>query len=129
MPYQFTGIESYQLGVTHRKDAPYSVQYKAVTASASGATTLVAAPTVATQQIVVLDITVTHSAAVNWNLQSHTTTGVATGLMYGTAGPPMTLGDSVNGIFATVPGEALDINLSSAIAVGGCLTYVVLPPP
>ena len=129
MPYQFTEIESMQLGVIHRGNNPYFVQYAKITASASGTTTIVVAPTVAAQQIVVLDITVTHSASVNWNLQSHTTTAVATGLMYGTAGPPMVLSDPSNGIFACVPGEALDINLSGAVAVGGCITYVVLPPP
>ena len=129
MPYPFTEIESMQLGVIHRGNTPYYVQYKAITASASGATTIVAAPTVAGQQIVVLDITVTHSANVNWNLQSHTTTSVATGLMYGTAGPPVVLSDPSNGLFAAVPGEALDINLSASTAVGGTLTYIVLPPP
>ena len=129
MPYQYTEIESIQLGVVHRGNTPYFVQYRPITASASGATTIVPAPTVAGQQIVVLDITVTHSASVNWSLQSHVTTTVATGLMYGTAGPPMVLSDPMNGLFATVPGEALDINLSSAVAVGGLITYVVLPPP
>ena len=103
MSYFRTEIQSQQQGVIHRGDVPYFVKYGAVTASASGATTIIAAPTVPGQQIVVLDIAVTHSATVNWNLQSHTTTAVATGLFYGTAGPPVSLGDSNNGIFACAP--------------------------
>ena len=108
---------------------PTSFSTLPITASASGATTIVPAPTNPALQIVVLDIAVTHSASVNWNLQSHVTTAVATGLFYGTAGPPISLGDSNNGIFAARPGEALDINLSTAAAVGGAITFVVLPPP
>ncbi len=129
MAYPFTECQSQQQGVIHRGGTPYFVQYLPISASASGATTIVAAPTVPTNQIVVLDLAVTHSGSVNWNLQSHTTTSVATGLMYGTAGPPITMGDSNNGIFAARPGEALDINLSAATAVGGQITFVVLPPP
>jgi hypothetical protein len=133
MPYFETEVNSQQVGVLHRGGSPYFVRYGAITASASGTTTIVAAPVANPNspvlQIVVLDITVTHSGSVNWSLQSHTTTGVATGLFYGTAGPPVVLSDPSNGLFACVPGEALDINLSGAVAVGGSITYVVLPPP
>ncbi len=129
MPYQFTEVNSQQVGVVHRGTVPYFIQYKAITASAMGATTIVPAPTVAGQQIVVLDLAVTHSGSVNWNLQSHITTSIATGLFYGTAGPPVSLSDPENGLFAANVGEAMDINLSAATAVGGSITYVVLPPP
>ena len=129
MSYPYTECQSQQQGVIHRANVPYFVQYAPVTASPSGVTTIVPAPTNPALQIVVLDIAVTHSASVNWNLQSHVTTAVATGLFYGTAGPPISLGDSNNGIFAARPGEALDINLSTAAAVGGAITFVVLPPP
>ena len=128
MPYPFTSVESIQLGVMHRGQTPYNVQYKAVTASASGATTIVPAPIVPGRQIVVLDITVARSGTVNWNLPSHTTTSVATGLVYGAVGSPVILGDGVNGLFSAVPGEA-SINLSGPVAVGALLSYVVLPVP
>ena len=104
-------------------DTLLHTNFAAITASSSGATTIVAAS--AGQQIYVLRWNVTANGNVNVNLQSHTTTAIATGLhyltQYASAGGAWCPG----GIFATSPGEALDINLSAAIAVGGELTYVI----
>ena len=59
---------------------------------------------------------------VNW--QSHTTTSTATGLHYLTQYASAGGAYCPAGIFATASGEALDINLSASVAVGGELTYV-----
>lgn len=99
-------------------------KFAPITASSSGATTIVAAVTA--KQILVVGFTLTASAAVNAKWQSHTTTATATGLYYflGAASAPLPAGFMPVGHFATVAGEALDINLSGAVAVGGSLTYV-----
>ena len=67
----------------------------------------------------------TANGAVNVNLQSHTTTAIATGLHYLTQYAPAGGAWCPGGIFATLPGEGLDINLSGNVAVGGELTYVL----
>ncbi len=97
-------------------------QYAAITSSSSGATTIVSA--VAGKKVYVLRWSLSANGNVNVNWQSHTTTGNATGLhyltQYATAGGAY----CPAGIFATTAGEALDINLSASVAVGGELTYV-----
>ncbi len=96
--------------------------YAPITASASGATTIVALQ--AGKSIYILRWSLTANGSVNMNWQSHSTTTTATGLHYMTQFA--TAGGSYcpAGIFKTVSGEALDINLSGAVAVGGELTYV-----
>jgi hypothetical protein len=98
--------------------------YAKIAASASGATPIVAA--VAGKSIVVLRWSVSANGAVNVNLQSHATTGTATGLHYLTQFASAGGAYCPAGIFATVAGEALDINLSGAVAVGGELTYILI---
>jgi len=105
-------------------NTPHAVCYAPITASASGTTTIVAASS--GQQIYVLRWNITANGNVNVNLQSHTTTANATGLHYLTQYASAGGGWCPGGIFATSPGEALDINLSAAVAVGGELTYVAI---
>ena len=62
----------------------------------------------------------------NAKFQSHVTPTDLTGLFYlgatsGVGGAYCPLGH-----FQTVAGEALDINLSGSVAVGGVLTYVLV---
>jgi hypothetical protein len=104
-------------------NTPRAVSYAPITASASGATTIVAASS--GQRIYVLRWGIVANGNVNVNLQSHTTTAIATGLHYLTQYASAGGGWCPGGIFATLPGEALDINLSAAVAVGGELTYVI----
>jgi hypothetical protein len=104
-------------------DTILATKYAPITASTSGTTTIVAASP--NQQIYVLRWNVTANGAVNVNLQSHTTTANATGLHYMTQFASAGGGWCPGGIFATTVGEALDINLSASIAVGGELTYVI----
>jgi hypothetical protein len=96
-----------------------------IVASASGATTLVAA--VSGKRIRVLALTLTGNGAVNIKLQSHVTPTDLSGLFYMAAqGDGLVLPFSPVGWCQTVAGEALDINLSAAVAVGGMLVYVAV---
>lgn len=97
-------------------------KFKVITASSSGATTIVAA--VSSKKIRVLQWIVTTNAAVNFKWQSHVTPTDLTGLYY--SGAQGGAGGSFChvGHFETIAGEALDINLSGAVAVGGSLVYV-----
>ena len=97
-------------------------QYAAITASSSGTTTIVAA--VNGQKIYVLRWSLSSNGTVNVKWQSHTTTANATGLHYLTQFAAAGGAWCPAGIFATTAGEALDLNLSASIAVGGELTYV-----
>jgi hypothetical protein len=96
-----------------------------IVASSSGATTIVAAVT--SKKIRVLALKLTANAAVNVKWQSHVTPTDLTGLSYyAAAGDGEVLPFNPVGWFDTVAGEALDINLSGAVAVGGHLTYVAV---
>lgn len=97
-------------------------QYAAITASSSGATNVVAG--VSGKKVYILRWSLSANGNVNVNWQSHTTTGTATGLHYMTQYASAGGAYCPAGIFATVAGEGLDINLSAAVAVGGELTYV-----
>lgn len=107
-------------GVTGTSLTP---KFAKVTASSSGATTIVAAVT--SKKIRVLAWDVVANAAVNFKWQSHVTPTDLTGLYY-MAGQGNGVARSFNpcGYFETVAGEALDINLSGAVAVGGSIVYV-----
>lgn len=94
-----------------------------IAASLINATSIVAA--VPGKRIFVIGYRLSASAAVNANFQSHTTTTRAGGLHYLSAASPASVMASPFGIFATMPGEALDINLSAAVPVGGDLVYTI----
>jgi hypothetical protein len=99
-------------------------QYAKFSTSSSGATTIVAA--VSGKQIVVMRWKVSANGVTNVNLQSHTTTALATGLDYLTQFARGGGAYCQLGIMATAAGEALDVNNSAAIAIGGELTYIVV---
>jgi hypothetical protein len=97
-------------------------KFAKIVASASGATTVVAAVT--SKKIRVLSYVLVANAAVNTKFQSHVTPTDLTGLEYLGSNGGVSAGFSPAGHFETVAGEALDINLSGAVAVGGHLTYI-----
>lgn len=97
-------------------------KFAKIVASSSGATTIVAL--VATKKIRVLAYKVIANAAVNVKWQSHVTPTDLTGLSYFAANCGEVLPYNPLGWFETISGEALDINLSGAVAVGGHLTYI-----
>jgi hypothetical protein len=97
-------------------------KFATISTSSSGASTLVAAVT--SKKIVVTDIVLVANAAVNVKFQSHVTPTDLTGLLYLAANTGFAPGYDPTGHFQTVAGEALDINLSGAVAVGGWLKYI-----
>lgn len=97
-------------------------KFAKIVASASGASQVVAA--VGGKKIRVLRWSLVCNGAVNVKWQSHVTPTDLTGLHYFSANGGISEPYCKVGHFETVSGEALDINLSGAIAVGGSLTYV-----
>lgn len=97
-------------------------KFAPITASSSGATTVVNAVT--SKKIRVLQYVVVANAAVNVKFQSHTTPTDKTGLLYLAANGGVSSPYSPVGLFETIAGEALDINLSGSVSVGGHLTYL-----
>ncbi len=97
-------------------------KFAKTTASSSGTTTIVAAVT--SKKLRVIAWEVVANAAVNFKWQSAGTTDL-TGLYY-MAGQGGGVARAYNpvGYFETISGEALSINLSGAVAVGGSLVYV-----
>jgi hypothetical protein len=98
--------------------------FATVVASASGATTIVSA--VSSKKIRVLALSLIAGGTVNAKWQSHTTPTDLTGLAYLGANGGYVLPFSPVGWFETVSGEALDINLSASVAVGGSIVYVTV---
>lgn len=98
-------------------------KFAKVSCSSSGANTIVAAVTSKKIRVIAWEVVV--NAAVNFKWQSHVTPTDLTGLYYmsGQGGGVARAFNPV-GYFETVAGEALDLNLSGAIAVGGSLVYV-----
>lgn len=116
------GAEAVAGAVFKSDGTALTVSRASITASSSGATTIVSAT--AAQQIIVLQWALVCNAAVNVKWQSHVTPTDITGLHYFAANGGISSPWNPLGYFATVAGEALDINLSGNVAVGGSLVYV-----
>jgi hypothetical protein len=99
-----------------------AAKFATISTSTNGASTLVAA--VATKKIRVLSYVLIANGAVNVKFQSHTTPTDLSGLLYLVANTGASSGFSPLGHFESTAGEALDINLSGNVAVGGHLSYV-----
>ncbi len=95
-----------------------------IVASASGVTNLIAAPG-AGKTIIVTGFGLMSNGTVNVKFQSHVTPTDLTGLFYLVANTGISVAPNPAGIFSCLVGEALDINLTGAVAVGGFLTYIV----
>jgi hypothetical protein len=98
-----------------------NIQHGIITASASGNTQVVAAQS--GKKILVIAYTLLSNGTVNVKFQSATTD--ISGLKYLIANTGLVCGDLEKGWFETAAGEALNINLSGNVAVGGELVYVV----
>ena len=104
-----------------------------ISASSNGDNTLVAAVT--NRRIRVLGFVLTFSGAVNAKFTDGAAGSALTGLLYGvgTAPIPVTapcvppVVGSQPGWFATSQGNALVLNLSSGVAVGGFVLYDLVP--
>lgn len=100
---------------------PYGeLKFAKITASSSGANEVVAAVT--GKKIVVLSYFLSASGTVNAKWQRASTD--ITGLHYMVANNQVPVAFSPVGHFETAAGEALNLNLSGAVAVGGHLVYV-----
>jgi hypothetical protein len=99
-------------------------QFAPIAVSANGATTVVAA--VAGKVIRVLAYHWVGASAVGVKWQSHAGPTDLTGVVNPAANGGEVLPFSPIGWFQTLVGEALDINLSVGVVVGGSLVYVTL---
>jgi hypothetical protein len=93
-----------------------------ISASSNGNNTIVAATT--GKKIRVLALILSFSAAVNAKFQSGAGGTDKTGLFYGTTNTQIVLPYNKLGWFETAAGALLNLNLSGAVPVGGCLTYI-----
>lgn len=114
---------SHETSVISNSGTALTPKFAKISVSSSGANTIVSAVT--GKKIRVLSWDCVANAAVNFKWQSHTTPTDLTGLYY-MAGQGNGVARAFNpvGYFETVSGEALDLNLSAAVAVGGSLVYV-----
>jgi hypothetical protein len=117
-------IAGFDSNAIYAGNVPETPKFAKITASATGATQVVAA--VAARKIRVLGYVVTGAGTVNVKFQSHTA-GDITGLLYMNATEFGTAPFNPLGWFETVAGEALDINLSGNQSVGGHLAYAEIP--
>lgn len=115
-----------QVPIGHGTDAIYNgttaltPQFAAISAASSGATEVVAA--VASKKIRVLQYNFMSNGTVDVKFQSASTD--KTGLYYTVANTGLSAPFSPIGYFETAAGEALNVNLSGNIAIGGVLAYV-----
>jgi hypothetical protein len=100
---------------------PLTPKFALIAAASNGDNTLVAA--VATKKIRVLNYVLISSGTVNAKFRS-ATAGDISGLLYLIANVGAAAGYAITGHFETVAGEALILNLSGAVAVGGHLSYI-----
>ena len=101
------------------------VKHAVITASASGNNTIVAAVT--GYRIVLLAYNYMSNGIVNAKWRSNSTDITGLGYM-DAAGRGKVCGYNPKGWCKTATGEALNLNLSAAIAVGGEITYVEILP-
>lgn len=121
---KWDGQISFDSSTIYTGSTAVSPQFAPIVASAGGATTIVNAA--ATKQIRVLDYVLIANGTVNVKFQSHVAPTDLTGLLPLVANTGASSGFSPVGLFQTIAGEALDINLSGAVAVGGHLVYVAV---
>jgi hypothetical protein len=111
-----------ETGTLYNGTTALTPKFAIITASSSGATTVVAA--VSSKKLRVLRWRASANGNVNIKFQSHVTPTDISGLSYCTQYKDVGGGYCPLGHFQTVAGEALDINLSGSVAVSGELTYV-----
>jgi hypothetical protein len=99
-----------------------TVKYAAIAASTSGNNTLVAA--VSSKKVRVVFASFIANGTVNAKFQSGASGTDLTGLYYMVANSGAVLPFNEHGWFETASNTLLNLNLSGAIAVGGCLGYI-----
>lgn len=125
MPYQATTPTSFAVGTLHAGSTPLTAHQAAVSITSSG--TIVAAPP-AGYMIAVVQLALVASAAFTAvNLQSHTTTGIATGGVTLAANGQLVLPFSPVPWLTCVPGESLDLEMTGTGTLAGTINYVLVP--
>jgi hypothetical protein len=97
-------------------------KFAAIAASSSGNNTLIAAVT--SKKIRVLAVAFMANGTVNAKFQSGAGGTDLSGLFYMVANTGAALPYNPAGWFETASNTLLNLNLSAAIAVGGCITYI-----
>lgn len=115
------GAASTETSVVYNGATALTPKFAPIAASASGANSIVAAVT--SKKIRVLAVDLIANGAVNAKWRSATAADL-TGLAYLVANAGYVRPFSPTGWFETAAGEALTLDLSAAIAVGGCVVYV-----
>lgn len=118
MPVQ-TSVESNQMTAGGTVVTP---KFATIAASSSGNNTLIAAVT--SKKIRVLAVAFMSNGTVNAKFQSGASGTDLTGLFYMVANTGAALPYNPAGWFETGSNTLLNLNLSAAIAVGGCITYI-----
>jgi hypothetical protein len=109
-------------GIVHDPKTGSQAVVKYAVISTSATASVVAA--VAGKKIRVLGYVLSAAGTVNVKWQSHVTPTNLSGLLYMVANTAISSTPSPLGLFETVAGEALDLNLSASVAVGGHVTYI-----
>lgn len=97
-------------------------KYAPISCASSGSNTLIAA--VPSRQILVLSVALIASGPVGITFKSAAAGAALTGEILLLANGGFVLPHNPYGWFITALGELLSLNLSLAVAVGGCLSYV-----
>lgn len=118
MPTQNT-LETSQMSVAGTISTP---KFAAIAASSSGNNTLISAN--ATKKLRVLAASFVANGTVNVKFQDGAGGTDKTGLFYLVANSGAVLPFNPVGWFETTANTLLNLNLSAAVAVGGCLTYI-----
>lgn len=108
--------QSIQIGVT-------------ATVAGAGVSTVIPAPAASPSDITpkrlrVMSAVLVASAALSLKLQSHTTTGIATGSIPLAVNGQLILPYNPDGWFNCAFGEALDLSISAAGTVSGSINYI-----
>ena len=120
----FDGGIALRTDTLYNGETPLVPKFAAINATGNGDNTLVAG--VPTKKVRVLSLFAIASNDVTGTIQSSTTGAIAGPLtlsnVYG-----FVLNYNPNGWFQTATGELLNLNLSSAVQVGGSLSYIEVP--
>ena len=106
----------------YRPEIPSGIRYVPIEISAT--TTIIFGVT--GKSIVVLSAWLVGNAAVNAKFQTSAGPVNITGPAYCAQNGGIVLPFNAGGWFATAPGDSLILNLSSGVAVGGSLSYVLV---
>jgi hypothetical protein len=101
---------------------PLPVKYAIIDAASSGDNTIV--PAVTGKKIRVLSLYYLAAGTVTVRFESGAGGTALTGQMQHTAQTGCVLGENDHGWFETASGELLNLELSGAISVDGCLSYI-----